>query len=71
MIVPDWAELVWGLSTFLLFIFLIVVAARALRRPSSQRPHALSILEERYARGEIDRDEFLERRRMLLDTDRS
>ena len=27
--------------------------------------------EERYARGEIDRDEFLERRRILLDTDRS
>jgi putative membrane protein len=27
---------------------------------------SVRILEERYARGEIDRDEFLERRRFLL-----
>jgi uncharacterized membrane protein len=30
-------------------------------------PPALRMLEERYARGEITREEFLERRRVLLD----
>jgi putative oligomerization/nucleic acid binding protein len=31
-------------------------------------PPALRLLEERYARGEISREEFLERRRVLLET---
>ena len=40
-------------------------------RPSAGDDHpnrALKILEERYARGEIDRDEFEQRRRDLEDT---
>jgi putative membrane protein len=40
-------------------------------RPSADDDHpnrALEILEERYARGEIDRDEFDQRRRDLEDT---
>ncbi len=36
--------------------------------PLRDRP-GLGILEERYARGEIDRDEFLSRRRDLLNGD--
>lgn len=32
---------------------------------TASRSNALSILEERYARGEIDREEFEERRRTL------
>jgi hypothetical protein len=34
--------------------------------PPPPQPQALSILEERYARGEISREEFIERRGVLL-----
>jgi uncharacterized membrane protein len=36
------------------------------RPPPPRRPASLGILEERYARGEISREEFLERRSVLL-----
>ncbi len=49
----------WGL-----LIYLIVRVARGpARRPGSR---ALDVLDERYARGEIDRAEYLERRAVLL-----
>jgi putative membrane protein len=34
----------------------------------ARRPSGLDVLEERYARGEINRDEFLQKRRDILDT---
>jgi putative membrane protein len=50
-------------------IALVVVLVRWLSGSSSyQRPHArtpLDILKERFARGEIDKDEYEERRRTL------
>lgn len=64
---PSW----WGLVVFLpflVFFALIVVLVLSLRRRSSSArhpPQALRVLEERYARGEIGRDEFLERRAVL------
>ena len=65
---------VGGLVSAAFWIAIIVVAVILLRRElpylhagyrqgSSQ---ALRLLEERYARGEIDRDEFLHRREVLL-----
>ena len=50
------------------WILLIVLIVRLVRSPGHgpARTGALRILEERYARGEIDGDEFLERRRVLL-----
>ena len=68
---PSW----WGLVVFLpflVFFLLIVVMILALRRrPTSAGPrsHALRLLEERYARGEISREEFLERRAVLKASD--
>jgi putative membrane protein len=35
--------------------------------PSEQRSASLQILEERYARGEIDREEYLQKKRDILD----
>lgn len=64
--------LVWLLLLALIIggVWLLVRAIRgsdngARARPDGEGTSALSILEERYARGEIDHDEFQERRRAL------
>jgi putative membrane protein len=65
---------VGGLVSGVFWIAIIVLAVVLLRR---ELPHlhagdrrgsspALRLLEERYARGEIDREEFLHRREVLL-----
>lgn len=63
----------FGLLMMLLWagfwIFVIVLIVRLVRRTShegSRAPGALDVLEERYARGEITREEFAERRAVLL-----
>ncbi len=51
------------------WIFVIVLIVRLIRRGQdhvTSVPSALSVLEERYARGEITREEFAERRAVLL-----
>jgi len=68
---PGWG-LIWGLGWAAFWIAVIVIAALLLRHevPRLQHrfgePPALRMLEERYARGEISREEFLERREVLL-----
>ncbi len=68
---PAWGWMA-GLVTGLFWIAVIVAAVLLLRREissigrASGPSHALRILEERYARGEIPREEFLERREVLL-----
>jgi putative membrane protein len=60
-----------GMAIWFLILALIVAGIvwlfRALTRQSSEnvgrRSSALDVLEERYARGEIGRDEYLEKRR--------
>lgn len=62
-----------GMVVCLLLIAAVVVASVLLMRrfwgatgsSRAQDDHALRVLEERYARGEIDHDEFEERRRVL------
>jgi putative membrane protein len=70
-----WAGPGWGLVGFLVmaaFWILVVMIIVALIRGGGARrglgggSAAVKVLEERYARGEIDRDEFQERRRYLL-----
>lgn len=64
----------WGCALALWLLVLLAIVAgivwlvRALGDSSSQSrsgSSAIRILEERFARGEIDRDEFEERRRTL------
>jgi putative membrane protein len=61
-------EFLFGLAWLVFWIAVVVIVIRLLRSgPTGTRPSsALRVLEERYARGEIDRDEFFERRRVLL-----
>jgi putative membrane protein len=66
-----WAgvAIVWGfmgIAVWFLLIALIVLIVRAMRTTARdpQAP-AVPVLEERYARGEISREEFLERRAVL------
>ncbi len=73
-----WGHMLGGGLMMILFwggiILVIVFAVRALGGGSSQgatpaesRNKALEILQERFARGEIDKDEFEERKRLLSD----
>jgi putative membrane protein len=64
----------WFLGALMMLLFwgglvaLVVFAMRSWgggQRPGSQGPNARSILEERFARGEISKEEFEERRRVL------
>jgi putative membrane protein len=62
-----WAAVIW---------LIVMLVRRGQRQPppngpysedfATRQPKALAILEERYARGEISRDEFVERRAVLL-----
>ena len=65
----------FGMFLWLLFLVLLIAAVVWFwRRPdraggepprAGHRPPALDVLEERYARGEIDRDEYLQKKHDL------
>ncbi len=76
----DWSHVGWGwiglgavhmLLFWVLIILLIVALVRWLSNPGDERSSlppkatALDILKERYARGEIERDEFEAKKRDL------
>ncbi len=72
----DWGHMMFGPVMMLVFVaVLIVVVVLTVRwlggagRGAAAQPLSgktpIDILEERYARGEIDKDEFEERRRVL------
>jgi putative membrane protein len=65
--------IVWGLGMAAFWIAVIAVIVLLLRAAARSADgvggqSALKVLEERYARGEIARDEFIERRSVLSDT---
>jgi putative membrane protein len=70
-----WGGMGFGGSLMLLFWILLIVGVvllvrwlatgDAARRPGPPRNAALDLLKERYARGEIERDEFEQKRRDL------
>ena len=64
LLVPVWGFM--GLAFWIFLIGLIVLMTRGMPTTArdSGRP-AVRLLEERYARGEITREEFLERRAVL------
>jgi putative membrane protein len=73
-----WGHMIFGSVMMILFWGLIVVGVVILVRwlmsgsshqsgSSPPRKPALDILEERFAKGEIDREEFEERKRLLSD----
>ena len=73
-----WGGPGWGLIGLLLmvafWILVVTVIIALVRRrgpgPTSGPGTALRVLEERYAQGEVDREEFLERRATLTGTRR-
>lgn len=61
-----------GLAQIVFWVAMIALIASLIRSRSrepvrAKGSDAVAILEERYARGEIDRDEFLERRSVLIE----
>ena len=62
-------EAIWSLLVLAFWIVVIVLVVRLVRRGAAHAPppqsSALTVLEERYARGEITREEFAERRAVL------
>lgn len=55
-----------GITFWILLIALVVLVVRGTRTPArDSRGAAVRVLEERYARGEITREDFLERRAVL------
>jgi putative membrane protein len=64
-----------GLFWLIVLVLLVSAVVAAFRRPggahdwpekSQRRSAGLAILEERYARGEINRDEFLQKKQDIL-----
>lgn len=69
-----WGHAVAGFSMMVLFwggliavIYLAVKWISSNDQPRGGRRTSLHLLEERFARGEIDKDEFVERKRHLQD----
>lgn len=60
-----WALLIVGIVALVKWLFTSTGSGRANSAHASSQRNALAILEERYARGEIDREDFLARKQDL------
>lgn len=61
-----WIPVLFMVAFLTLIVVLVVWRARSLRSGDGGGPSGLAILEDRFARGEIDREEFEQRRRVLM-----
>lgn len=73
----SWGGVWWGPFGMIIWLLLLVVIVVAViwlvrsttqgggREPPPRRSAGLDVLEERYARGEVDRDEYLQKKRDL------
>jgi putative membrane protein len=59
-----WAAFGWVFMVLIvvLVVWLIWSTTSGVRQRPTRRPSALDVLDERYARGEIDRDEYQQRK---------
>lgn len=62
---PFWALLVLGCVALYRSVVHAAPSGHAVATPSAHHNRALEIVEERYARGEIDADEYTTRREIL------
>lgn len=62
-----WLEMAGMMTLMSLLTVLVVVAVVRAARQRSGAPQALHVLDQRYARGEIDSEEYAQRRRLLRD----
>jgi putative membrane protein len=73
-----WYGIIFGPIVMIIWLVVLILVAAAVirwlqRGPSHSLPfaagrkRALEILEERFAKGEIDKDEFQEKKRLLSD----
>ena len=69
----DWGFMGFGLILWLAILVAVIAAVLWFVRssqsnaPSERHPDGLDILNERYARGEIDREEYLRKKRDLVE----
>ena len=61
---PHWTMMLWPLGLVVACMVAVTVAMRGWMSPPRRRD-ALEILKERFARGEIDRREYEDRRQVL------
>jgi putative membrane protein len=65
----DGTSWVWGIAMTVVMLGVVALVVWAIVRtgtgPREERPDALEILEERFARAEIDQEEFEQRRQVL------
>lgn len=67
-----WMWLLMGAGTLVFWVVVILVVRallpnRGQQNSEGRRPHAVTLLEERLARGEVTPEEYEQRRRLIVD----
>lgn len=57
--------LIWIIIIFVIGLLIYLLANKTSKRDSSKKKDAIEILEERFARGEISKEEFLEKKEII------